>query len=49
VLHAPGNVGLDTHHPEDVPIMFGPDELNPQILDLYEINTERFVEAYPGQ
>lgn len=40
---------VETHHPEDVLIMFGPDDLNPQILDLYEINTERFVEAYPGQ
>ena len=40
---------VEAHHPEDVPIMFGPDDVNQQILDLYEINTERFVEAYPTQ
>ena len=37
---------VDTNHPEDAEIMFDFSvELNPEILDLYETNTNRFVEA----
>ena len=39
---------VGTHHPEDAAIMFNRTvDLNEEILELYEINTARFVEAYP--
>jgi len=37
---------VETNHPEDFAIMFDFSvDVNPQILDLYETNTNRFVEA----
>ncbi len=41
---------VQTNHPEDAQLMFnfGVD-LNPEILDMYRLNTERFVEAHQGQ
>lgn len=37
-------------HPEDAAIMFEFDvDINPEILRLYELNTNRFVDAQPGQ
>ncbi|MGH8951542.1 MAG: hypothetical protein ACRDX9_08955 [Acidimicrobiia bacterium] len=39
---------VGTHHPADAAIMFNREvDLNQEILQLYEINTARFVEAYP--
>jgi hypothetical protein len=41
---------VDTHHPADAAIMFDRDrDLDPEMLELYRINTARFVEAYPTQ
>ncbi len=41
---------VGTHHPADAEIMFNREvDVDQVILDLYQINTERFVEAYPGQ
>lgn len=41
---------VQTHHPEDAQVMFnfGVD-VNPEILAMYQLNTERFVEAQQGQ
>jgi hypothetical protein len=36
------------NHPADAAVMFTDGDVNPEILDLYEINTERFVEAHGG-
>lgn len=39
---------VGTHHPADGAIMFNRAlDLNQEMLDLYEINTDRFVETYP--
>jgi hypothetical protein len=41
---------VNTHHPEDALIMFDRDrDVDPEILELYRVNTARFVEAYPTQ
>ena len=36
---------VDENHPEDARIMFGDDDVNPEILGLYATNSDRFVEA----
>jgi hypothetical protein len=41
---------VSTHHPADAEIMFNRErDLYPEMLELYQINTERFAEAYPTQ
>jgi hypothetical protein len=41
---------VETNHPEDFAIMFDFSvDVNPQILDLYETNTNRFVEAHQDE
>jgi hypothetical protein len=41
---------VETNHPEDAAIMFDFSvDVNPEILDLYETNTNRFVEAHQDE
>lgn len=37
---------VQQNHPEDAATMFAPEDVNADILALYEVNTERFVEAH---
>lgn len=40
---------VQANHPEDADVMFNlNDDVNPEILGLYEVNTERFVDAQQG-
>ena len=36
---------VETHHPEDAPIMWNDSDVTPEVLELFEINTARFVQA----
>jgi hypothetical protein len=40
---------VSTYHPEDAPIMWNDSELTQEGLELFRINTARFVEAYPSE
>jgi hypothetical protein len=41
---------VETNHPEDFALIWGESDLNPsEILDLYETNTKRFVEAHQDE
>ena len=41
---------VETNHPEDFALIWGESDLNPsEILDLYETNTNRFVEAHQDE
>ena len=40
---------VEANHPDDAQVMFNfVVDVNPEILGLYEVNTERFVEAHQG-
>jgi hypothetical protein len=39
---------VETNHPDDAEVMFGDDQVNQEILDLFELNTARFVDALQG-
>lgn len=48
-VHDVFNRWVETHYPADAPIMWNDSDITPEGLELFEINTARFVEAYPTE
>ena len=40
---------VDAYHPEDAAIMFSDNPISDEILELYRVNTERFVAAQTAE